>query len=160
MKVFFRRFLSNLEGTERRLQALALAVVCASVAIGGGCESIGDDRLRAEVQQLTLAQGEVANAASQRLARHGRRVIPSIEAALHTADVPGRKNLVMALRRIGDVEGVALLAHLAANDPATDVQREALWTLRGWAKSEDERGLKSREALRRLDENHQREEAG
>ena len=154
MKAPCRRFLSR---------ALELGLLLLFVgAAGPACTSAtaDDDRIRVEVQQLALAQGEAANAGAQRLARFGRRAIPNIEASLHTADVPGRKNLVMALRRIGDVEAVPLLLHLAAYDAAPDVQREASWTLKGWAQGTDARAEKAREALRQLDDAQGREEAG
>jgi hypothetical protein len=125
------------------------------------CSSASDDdRIRVEVQQLTLARGEAASQGADRLAKAGRRAIPAIEAALHTADAPGRKNLILALRRIGDVEAVPLLQHIATWDAESDVRREATWTLKGWATGDGERAVKAREALRKLDESHAREEAG
>ena len=119
-----------------------------------------DDMIRIEVQKLTLAEGESASAIAARLTRHGRRALPSIEASMHTADEHGRKNLVLALRRLGEAESVALLLHLAAYDPSTDVRREAAWTLKTWAAQSDARGEKAREAVRRLDEILKTEETG
>ena len=119
-----------------------------------------DDLVRVEVQRLTLAEGAATNASAERLTHLGRRALPSLEAALHTADEHGRKNLVLALRRIGDLESIPLLLHLAAYDPSPDVRREAVWTLKTWAGSEGARGEKAREAVRRLDEIMQSEEAG
>ena len=139
---------------------MACALIGMALLGGAACGSSEEDRIRAEVQQLTLAQGEAANAGAGRLARYGRRAIPSVEGALHTADVSGRKNLVMALRRIGDAEAVPLLLHLATFDAAADVGREASWTLKGWAQGQDDRGQKAREALRKLDEARAREDAG
>ena len=138
---------------------LGLATLVAVVVTLGGCTR-DDDLIRVEVQKLTLAEGEAANATAERLTRHGRRALPSIEAAMHTADEHGRKNLVLALRRLGDVESVPLLLHLGAYDPSPDVRREAVWTLKTWAAANDARAQKSREAVRRLDEILQSEETG
>ena len=79
---------------------------------------------------------------------------------MHTAEVPGRKNLVLALRKIGDADAVPLLRHIALFDPAPDVRVEAEWTLKTWAVAKDARGEKARAALRELDERRAREEAG
>ena len=94
-----------------------------------------------------------------------------MEAARHTADAAGRKNLIAGLRMIGHIEAVPLLAHIAQYDPDATVKREALWTLRGWAQpakdaakkdplSSDARQKKASEAVRRLDETGARQESG
>jgi hypothetical protein len=125
-----------------------------------GC-STDDDAIRADVQliALTPAEGSTTQAVDRLVAR-GRRALPPVEAALHTADVSGRKNLVLVLRKIGDPDAVPLLRHIALFDPAPDVSREAEWTLKTWAAGRDARGDRSRAALRELDERRQREEAG
>jgi HEAT repeat protein len=126
-----------------------------------GCED-DDEAIRGEVQSLVLAAGTgtPATAAAERLARHGRRALPAVEAALHTAEPAGRKNLILALRKIGDGDAAPLLRHVALFDPAPDVRREAEWTLRSWAAGRDARGERARAALRELDERREREEAG
>jgi len=137
--------------------------VCLGVALAvaiGGCADHAEDRIRTEVQALTLAEGEAVQSAADRVAAHGRRALPAIEAALHTADVAGRKNLVIAIRHIGDADGIPLLLHLAAFDAAEDVRREAAWTLRSWAAGGGDRAERARAALRRLDELRHGEEAG
>ena len=52
---------------------------------------------------------------------------------MHTASPTGKKNLILALRKIGDVEAVPLLGHMAQFEPNADVRREAEWTLKSWA---------------------------
>ena len=99
-------------------------------------------------------------AATERLVPHGRRAIVIIEAALHTAQPPGRKNLIVALRRIHDADAVPLLRHFAVFDASPDVRTEARWTLEQWALEKGELGAKSRAALRTVDELKGREEAG
>jgi hypothetical protein len=126
------------------------------------CSSSADDEIRAQVTLLVSQEGAAARAAADALARHGRRAIPTVESALHTAAPPARKNLILALRKIGDVEAVPLLGHVALYDAAPDVRREAEWTLRDWAAGPpgDPRAERARAALRALDEGRKREEAG
>lgn len=135
------------------------ALLALSLALAVGCER-EDDGIRREVQSFVLLQGSSATAAAERLCRHGRRAIPSLEAALHTAEPPGRKNLILALRKLGDADAVPLLRHVALFDAAPDVRREAEWTLKTWAAGQDPRGERARTALRELDERREREEAG
>ena len=134
------------------------AVAAAMVVVGGGCAR-DDDALRGDVQ-LVAALPEPSPRAVERLVVHGRRAIPLVEAALHTAEPPGRKNLLLLLRRIGDPDAVPLLRHYALYDPEPEVRVEAEWTLKQWAAGQDDRATKAREALRLLDELKQREGAG
>jgi hypothetical protein len=150
-----------------RLAALAFAVLLGAPTVQGGCtRHADDDAIRIEVQALTLERGEHTMVAADRIARHGRRAIPSIEAALHTADDVGRRNLVLALRKVGDAEAVPLLQHLAAYDSDELVKKESEWTLKTWAQDPatsgdgKARADKAREALRRVDELRHHEEAG
>ena len=123
----------------------------------GACSDKTDDEVRAATT-LLLAQAEnpsleQTSRAADRLARLGRPAIPTIESALHTANPTGRKALIMALRKIGDPEAVPLLAHRAQHDPAPDVQREALWTLKQWAASDNKAlAAAATAALRAIDE--------
>jgi hypothetical protein len=119
-----------------------------------------DDLIRVEVQRLALADGDAASISAERVARYGRRALATIEAVIQTADPHGRKNLVLAARRVGDAEAVPLLLHVAAWDAEPLVRAEAEWTLKSWAAATDERAERARAALRRLDELKQREEAG
>jgi hypothetical protein len=137
---------------------MASIVLCTIVQ--SGCAR-DDDAIRADVQLLALLDGEAGqSAAAERLVRHGRRALPSVEAALHTAEPPGRKNMILVLRRIGDPDAVPLLRHVALFDAALDVRREAEWTLKSWAAGQDGRAERARAALRELDERRAREEAG
>jgi hypothetical protein len=135
------------------------------VALGAGvpaCRGGDEDDIRASVTMLCGHEGVMATAAAERLARYGRRAIPTVESAMHTASPTGKKNLIMALRRMGDVEAVPLLAHVAEFDPSADVRREAEWTLRQWAADGKaaERAGRAREVVRRLEEKRGVEEEG
>jgi hypothetical protein len=135
-------------------------VLAACLALAG-CHD-GEDDIHANVTLLSRRQGALATAAADHLARDGRRAIPTIEAAMHTATATGRKNLIMGLRKIGDVEAVPLLRHLAIYDPSPDVAREADWTLRQWAadKKAPDRADRARQAVRAVEEARHDEAAG
>ncbi len=124
-----------------------------------GCDRT-DEQIRAAVTLAISHEGAQATAAADRLAQHGRRAIPTIEAAMHTASPAGKKTLIGALRKIGDVEAVPLLRHVALHDPGADVRREAEWTLKQWAAGSDPRAEEARRALRTIDEQRGTEEAG
>lgn len=140
-----------------RLASLALALLLTA------CRD-NPDALRGDVQIVAAHEGEMMQAAARRLARHGAAALPPIEAALHTADEAGRKNLIYALRQIGEAEAIPLLRHLALHDAAEGVRREALWTLEQWAAAKDkgheERARRAGAAVREIQEQQGREEAG
>jgi hypothetical protein len=121
-----------------------------------------DDDIRANVTLLCNHEGALATAAAEHLQRYGRRAIPMIEGAMHTASPTGKKNLILALRKIGDAEAVPLLGHMAQFEPNPDVRREAEWTLRGWAAdgSAKERAEKAKQAVRGLEEARGTQDAG
>jgi hypothetical protein len=124
--------------------------------------SENDDQIRAQVTILCNREGAPATNAAEQLARYGRRAIPMIEAAMHTATASGKKNLIMALRKIGDAEAIPLLAHMAQFEPSPDVKREASWTLKTWAADDKQpdRAAKAKAALRKIEESQGTEEAG
>ena len=136
-------------------------VLLALLAAAPACNDADDD-IRANVTLLCNHEGALATAAADHLARYGRRAIPTIEAAMHTASEPGKKNLVMALRKIGDGEAVPLLLHVAEYESAPDVRREAEWTLRQWAADgkEPARATRAKQAVRALEEEKGTEDAG
>jgi len=135
------------------MRVLLLCALCA-------CSNNPDEDIRGQVTLLLHQEGAPAQAASAKLVAHGKRAIPTIESAMHTATPAGKKGLIGVLRQIGDEAAVPLLGHLAVYEPAEDVRQEALWTLQAWAKEQSPRGEKARAALRTVDELRQREEAG
>ena len=136
------------------------AALAALVVAAASCADHTDDRIRAEVSHLTLTTGDAAQRSAAKVAEFGRRALPQIEASLPTADAPGRKNLILALRRLGDVEAVPLLLHVAVYDADPEVRREAELTLRTWAKETSPRADKAREAARKMEEWRGAEENG
>lgn len=119
-----------------------------------------DAEVRQAVRLLCEEQGEVARRALLRLVPHGPAALMPIEAALHTAPPAGRRNLVLALRRIGSAESAPLLGHLAAYDDDPLVRMEARFTLGLWLAEGGPRGAAARAALRKADEARGTEGAG
>ena len=97
-----------------------------------GCDEPATD-LRSAIELWTAEQGEVAERAWPRIAQKGRAALPSLEAALHRVALPGRRNVVTALRRLALPESAALLGHIAAFDTDAVVRSEAYRTLETWA---------------------------
>lgn len=154
--IISRKSRTSLKNT---LAAATLLVAAGAVLVA--CQSDDTDRIRGEVQFLTQQErGEAVQSAAERLVRHGRKALPPIEAALHTAEPRGRKNLILALRRLGDEEAVPLLRHRALYDEDAEVRREAEWTLRQWSTGTGTRAERAQRAVRELDERQGREEAG
>ena len=121
-----------------------------------------DADIHANVTLLCNHEGVLATAAADHLARYGRRAIPTIEAAMHTATTTGKKNLILALRQIGDAEAVPLLGHLAQFEPNADVRHEADSTLRQWAVDGKlpARAARAKQAVRKIEEAQGVEDAG
>ncbi len=89
--------------------------------------------LRAAVELLSAEQGEVAERAQESIQRHGPAALPYLESALHRAAAPGRRNIVIALRRLGLAQSAPLLGHIAAFDADAAVRAEAYRTLENWS---------------------------
>jgi hypothetical protein len=114
-----------------------------------GCDEPAAD-LRSAVELLGAEQGEVAERAEQRIERHGRSALPTLEAALHRVSPRGRRNVVRTLRRLALPESAALLGHIAAFDPDPGVRADAYRTLEAWAAAPDQAAARS--ALQKVDE--------
>jgi hypothetical protein len=138
------------------VRTLTLALLLALVP---ACDRT-DDEIRGTVTLLVSHEGSSALQSIERLSRYGRRALPTIEGAMHTASPAGKKNLIAALRKIADVESVPLLEHIALHDPAADVRREAEWTLKQWAAGSGTLADQARRAVRGLEEKRGSEEAG
>lgn len=111
------------------------------------------------VQLLASSQGELADKALRGLIERnlGRSALPYLETALHRAPPAGRRNLVVAMRRLGLAEAAPLLGHVAAFDEDEATAREACRTLSLWASDRGkyapfERGQAARSALGKVDE--------
>jgi len=79
------------------------------------CEDRSYREIGAQINALTKPGGARADAIAQ-LARIGRRTLPQIETALHTASPHGKSNLIVALDAIGDPEAASIVQHFAVYD--------------------------------------------
>ncbi|MCS6913179.1 MAG: HEAT repeat domain-containing protein [Myxococcales bacterium] len=121
------------------------------LVVASGCQR-GEQDLRGVVQLAAHERGEPAQRAISLLARAGPAALPAIEAGLHAAPPHGRRNLVVALRRLGLIEAVPLLGHLAAFDDDPVVRTEARFTLGIWVAAGGRRGRAAAAALQKADE--------
>ena len=133
--------------------------------VGTPACSDAEDDIRANVTLLCNHEGALATAAADHLTRYGRRAIPTIESAMHTASATGKKNLILALRKIGDVEAVPLLGHMAEFEPQRGrAARGGLDAARVGGGRKDakaaERAARAKAALRKVEEAHDVEDAG
>jgi hypothetical protein len=93
----------------------------------------------------------VAEAIAQ-LAHIGRRTLPQIETALHTASSHGKTNLIRALDAIGDPEAATIVQHFAVYDASPEVRAACEELLQRWAAASDGRAGPARQALARVAE--------
>jgi hypothetical protein len=94
----------------------------------GSHRDIGD-----EINLLTRRNDALVPPAMQRLSAYGRKAVPQIETALHTAAPTGRLHLLDVLEKIGDVESIPVLRHVAVYDVKTEVRQAAEAILATWA---------------------------
>ena len=134
-----------------------LGSVCLGALLGlVGCDEPTSD-LRSAVALLAAENGEVAERAWERVEHHRRVALPYLEAALHQVAPAGRRNIIVALRRLALPESAALVGHVAAFDTDAQVRTEAYRTLESWASTtrqpgRPEVGPAARSALRQVDE--------
>lgn len=70
-----------------------------------------------DVDLLVGQQGDLADAAEERLVARGRDAIVHLESGLYSAEPPARRRIIRALAAIGDREALPILDHLARRDP-------------------------------------------
>jgi hypothetical protein len=127
------------------LFALALAVV-------GGCDDRSYRTIGANIDVLTKRSVELPGPAIERLRKIGRRAIPQIETAMHTAAARGKVNLIAAMAAIGEPESAAILQHFAVYDASPEVRAACEDVLKSWAAGTDPRSQQAKLALARIDE--------
>ena len=114
---------------QRRLAVVGLwATLFLASCEDGSHRDIGD-----EINLLTRRNDALVPPAMQRLAAYGRKAVPQIETALHTAAPTGRLHLLDALEKIGDVESIPVLRHVAVYDVKPEVRQAAEAILATWA---------------------------
>ncbi|HEX7500558.1 MAG TPA: HEAT repeat domain-containing protein, partial [Polyangia bacterium] len=96
-----------------------------------------DDRsyrdIGAAIDVLAKKSEELPGPAIDRLRKIGRRAVPQIETALHTAAPRGKVNLISALAAIGEPESTAILQHFAVYDKNPEVRAACEEALAQWA---------------------------
>ena len=130
------------------------------LAILSACSRTPDPEIRMQAMIVAQHEGKPVQDAIDKLIPYGKRALPGIEATLHGASPEGKKNLIEAMRRIGDAEAVPLLGHIASYDDDESCRAEAEWTLKQWGMQNDPRGQAARSALRAVDEIRGTEKAG
>jgi hypothetical protein len=107
--------------------ALTATLAAALVALIplAGCDDVAHRDIGDEINILVRRDDQLVGPATERLAAYGRKAVPQIETALHTAAPPGRLHLTAALDRIGDEEAVPVLRHIAIYDVRAEVRDAA-----------------------------------
>jgi hypothetical protein len=106
----------------------AIWLLLLSACEDGSHRDIGD-----EINILTRRNDALVGPATSRLAGFGRKAIPQLETALHTAAPTGRLHLIEAMGRIGDDQAVPVLRHVAIYDVSAEVRDAAEAVLARWA---------------------------
>ena len=114
------------------LKRLALVLVLGTTGTSA-CDDQSYRDIGAEIGLLTTRTDSFVAPATERLAGYGRRAIPQIEIALHTASDSGRRNLISALDRIGDPEAVPIFRHFAVYDLSPEIRGACETILGKWA---------------------------
>lgn len=117
-----------------------------------GCDDRSYRQIGAAIDVLTKRSDELPDVAIERLRKVGRRAVPQIETAMHTASPRGRVNLVSALAAIGEPESAAILQHFATYDKNPEVRAACEEVLREWAGTTGGRSQPAKLALARVEE--------
>ena len=115
-----------------------------------GCEDRSYREIGANINALTKPGGRPPSEAIAHLARIGRRAVPQIETALHTASPRGKSNLINALDAIAEPEAAPIVQHFAVYDASPEVRGECEAMLKRWADSGDRRSGPARLALQNV----------
>jgi hypothetical protein len=126
--------------------------------MSAGCEDRSYREIGAQINALTKPDGRSADEAVARLASIGRRALPQIETALHTASPRGKSNLIRALDAIGDPEAAPIVQHFAVYDASAEVRTACEELLTRWAAAHDRRSGPARQALDRVTQKRARGE--
>jgi hypothetical protein len=132
--------------TRATAAALALAAVatCATACEDRSHGDIGD-----EINILIRRNDALVPPATDRLVGYGRKAVPQIETAMHTAAPTGRLHLITALERIADAESVAVLRHVAVYVVTPDIRDAAEDLLTRWSQEDPTASGASRPARAR-----------
>ncbi len=132
----------------------SVAVLCFALALLGsaGCDDRSYREIGAAIDTLTKKTNDLPGPAIERLRGIGRRAVPQLETAMHTASPRGKVNLVSALAAIGEPESTAILQHFAVYDKSPEVRSACEDLLSQWAAAADPRGGSAKQAIARVQE--------
>jgi hypothetical protein len=133
----------------RLLATLALALALLAAA---GCDDRSYREIGAAIDVLVRKNNDLPGPAIERLRKIGRRAVPQIETAMHTASPRGKVNLIAALAAIGEPEAAAILQHFGVYDQNPEVRQACEETLAAWATGSDPKAVAAQQALARLAE--------
>jgi hypothetical protein len=130
-----------------RLLILLAATAGAFAITAAACDDHAHTDIGDEINILTRRNDALVPPATERLAAYGRKAVPQIETAMHTAAPTGRLHLLTALEVIGDEESVPVLRHVAVYDVRPEVRSAAEALLARWAAATDARAARARDAV-------------
>jgi hypothetical protein len=120
-----------------------------------GCDDRSYREIGGNIDVLTKRSDGLPGPAIARLGKLGRRAVPQIETAMHTASAHGKVNLIAALAAIGEPESAAILQHFAVYDRSAEVRSACDELLAQWAARADARGIAAKNAIARVAEKRQ-----
>ena len=132
----------------RRLIPFLLAIFLTAPA----CDDRSYREIGASIDALTKRSDELPGLAIARLRQIGRRAVPQIETAMHTASPRGKVNLVSALAAIAEPESTAILQHFAVYDKSPEVRSACEELLANWAAAGDRKSQPAKQAIARVQE--------
>jgi hypothetical protein len=133
------------------MQAFLTAALLALLVLPA-CDDRSYRQIGAAIDVLTKKNNELPGPAIERLRHLGRRAVPQIETAMHTASARGKVNLVAALAAIGEPESAAILQHFAVYDANPEVRTTCEEVLAKWANGNDPKALPAKQAIARIAE--------
>ena len=116
------------------------------------CDDRSYREIGAAIDVLAKKSEELPGPAIDRLRKIGRRAVPQIETALHTAAPRGKVNLISALAAIGEPESTAILQHFAVYDKSPEVRAACEDLLAQWAAASDRKSQPAQQAIARVHE--------
>ena len=133
------------------MRRLIFVLVVALLALPG-CDDRSYRDIGAAINVLAKKSDELPGPAIDRLRKIGRRAVPQIETAMHTAAPRGKVNLVSALAAIGEPESAAILQHFAVYDKSPEVRAACEDLLAQWAAGGDRKSHPAQQAIARVQE--------
>jgi hypothetical protein len=115
-----------------------------------GCDDQSYREIGTAIDIVAHRDGALAAPSRDRLIAFGRRALPQIETALHTAPARGRLALIEVLDRIGDPEAAAVFRHCAVYDTEAEVRDACGAVLTAWSAAGGERAERARAAEARV----------